>query len=67
MYWYMISIGILDREVVPFPKQKHGFDMANYGPYMAHIWVRYGMVKTSCGIDMVPSFVKFQAMGSIWD
>ena len=25
---------------------------------MAHIWVRYGMVRPTYGIDMVPSFVK---------
>ena len=50
----------------PLPKQKYGFDMANYGPYMAHIWVRYGIVRTWYGIDMVPSFVKFQAMGSVY-
>jgi len=41
--------------------------MANYGPYMAHMWVRYGMVRTLYGTDIVPSFVKFVAMGSIWD
>ena len=22
----------------PLPKQKYGFDMANYGPYMGKIW-----------------------------
>ena len=52
---------------LPLPKQKYGFDMANYGPYMAHIWVRYGIVRTSYGKYMAPKFVKFQAMGSIWD
>ena len=51
----------------PLPKQKYGFDMADDGPYMAHIWVRYGMVRTSYGKYMVPKFVKFQAMGSTWD
>ena len=35
--------------LLPLPKQKYGFDMANYSPYMAHIWVRYGMVRTSYG------------------
>ena len=50
----------------PLPKQ-NGFDMANYGPYMAHIWVRSGMVRTSYGKYMAPKFVKFQAMGSTWD
>ena len=56
------------------PKHTHMF----YFPYqsksmsliwqiMAHTWLRYGIVKTSCGIDMVPSFVKFQAMESILD
>jgi len=57
----------LCKEIEPLPKQKYGFDMANYGPYMAHIWVRYGMVRTSYGKYMVPKFVKFQAMGSTWD
>ena len=34
--------------------------MANYGPYMAHIWVRYGMVRTSYGKYTVPKFVNFK-------
>ena len=32
-----------------------------------HVWVRHGMVRTSYGMYMLSSFVKFQAMGSTWD
>ena len=41
--------------------------IAKFQSLERHIWPRYGMVRTSYGIDMVPSFVKCQAMGSIWD
>ena len=28
----------------PLPKQNYGNDMAKTGPYLSHIWVRYGKV-----------------------
>ena len=66
---FRVILSVLNSSVTitPLPKQKYGFDMANYGPYMARIWVRYGMVRTLYGKYMVPKFVKFQAMGSTWD
>ena len=38
--------------------------MANYGPYMAHIWVRYGMVRTSYGAQFceISSYGKYMGL-----
>jgi len=41
--------------------------MAVYGPYLAHMWERYGVVIGLYGTDMVANYVKIEAMGSVWD
>ena len=52
--------------LIPLPNKKYGNDMANLGPYMAHMWKWYGMVGWPYGVHMGPNFCKFQALESIW-